>query len=157
MQDRGLVGSYASLDDLAAKVRTALERDVEQITSQPKDTATSAPPETPEAILRFRYAEDREPEVDSRGHIRMKSRRNRLELENIGAAPADDIEFTIEAASDGPAPTLHGEQKAERIRPHESLSFPVLAFAEMADRWLVTVRWREGERHFEDRQTITAM
>jgi hypothetical protein len=152
LQAQGLLGSYASLDDLAAKVRTVLERDIQQlVTAVPAGAATAAPA----AILRARYEFDREPHTDSRGLVRMRTRRERLVIENLGAEAAEDVELSVDTVGDGEPPSLHLEGPIERILPRASVSIMVIVHMGVAAQWRLTLRWREGDSHFEESQTIT--
>jgi hypothetical protein len=160
MQQRGLVGTYASLEDLAAKVRTALGRDVDELVdtgATPGDrTRRAGGSATPGAILRAKYAFDREPETDSKGRTRTRTRRERLTVENLGAVAAEHMEVSIEAASDGEPPVVHGDLTFERLPSQGFVDIPLMTFGTVADRWLVTMRWQESGQSFEERQSVTA-
>lgn len=153
LQAEGLLGSYASHDDLAAKVRTALERDVAELVSAVHPDKER--PSSPRAILRARYEFDREPEQDSRGRVKMRTRRERLVIENIGDIAAEAVEIEVEAIGEGDPPTLHWEGPIERIVPQSATN--VMAFVHMgvASQWRVTLRWQEGGEPFEEVQTVT--
>ncbi len=157
LQDRGLVGSYASHDDLNAKIRTYLEHDVARLvpTISPEATAR-AEGATPGAILRARYEAEREPYSDSRGQVGMRTVRQRLVVENLGTVAAEDVTVEIEAIGGGQPPRVLGDgMKAERIRPHDSIPFPISVGLGMAPQWRVTYRWREGKKSFEDWQSVS--
>lgn len=154
LQGQGLLGSYASLDDLSAKVRTALERDVHQLVTVPAAT-TDRTTRGPGAMLRARYDFDREPETDSRGRVRMRTRRERLVIENLGTAAAEDVQVSVEAVGEGEPPMLHLEGPIERIVPRASVNVMVLVHMGVASQWRVTLRWREGDQGFEESLAIT--
>jgi hypothetical protein len=154
LQGAGLLGSYASLDDLSAKVRTALERDVRDlISASPGRESESGP--TPRAILRARYEYDREPETDSRGRVRMRTRRERLVIENVGTESAENIEVDVEAIGEGDPPMLHLEGPIERILPKSSVNVMAMVHMGVAAQWRVTIRWQEGGSPFEESQAVT--
>jgi hypothetical protein len=153
LQAKGLLGSYVSLDDLSAKVRTALERDIQQLVSAVPTDDNSEP--VPHAILRARYEFDREPHTDSRGQVQMRTRRERLVIENLGTVPAENVEIVIDAVGQGEAPVAHIEGPIERILPRAAVSVTVLVHMGVASQWRLTLRWTEGDQHFEESQTIT--
>jgi hypothetical protein len=164
LQERGLIGSYASHDDLSAKVRTYLERDVEELVTISLVIVPSGPDQParagatrPGAILRARYEFDREPETDSRGRMRMHTRRERLVVENLGTEAAEDLEVEIEPIGEGDPPLLLEEElRAERIPPGGAMVFLLVLHMGVASQWRVTYRWREGDNTFEDSQSISA-
>jgi hypothetical protein len=155
LQGQGLLGSYVSLDDLAAKVRTALEASVDQLINTNVERAKQGPP-AGHAILRARYEFDREPHVDSRGVTRMRTIRERLIIENIGNVAAEGVEVTITAAGEGAAPALLVNDPIERLLPQSSVSLLVAVHMGVAPNWRVTLRWREDGVAFEESQTVTA-
>lgn len=158
LKDQGLLGSFASHDDLSAKVRSCLERDVEQLisVSQSADAGPAGAAE-PGAILRARYEFDREPQTDSRGRVRMRTRRERLVVENLGSAAAEDVEVEIEAIGEGEPPLMHGnEPPVERVPPQGLTVFPLVMHMGISSQWRITFRWREGDEKFTDSQTVTA-
>jgi hypothetical protein len=157
LQERGLLGSYASLEDLSAKVRTCLEQDVISLVP-PLSVESRDQRETgkPRAILRSRYEVDREPDTDSRGRIRMRSRRNRLVVENLGTIAAEDVIVEIEAEGEGQPPQVLGKDaKAERIPPQGSIGFLLAVTMGSAPQWRVSYKWREGDQSFEDWQSVS--
>lgn len=153
LQSQGLLGSYASLDDLSAKVRSALEHDVRQIVAVAPVT-TEGTTTGPGAILRARYEFDREPETDSRGRVRMRTRRERLVIENVGTATAEGVEVSVEPIGGGEPPILHFEGPIERIIPQSSVNVMVVMHMGVASQWRVTLRWREGDQEFEESLAI---
>jgi hypothetical protein len=158
LQERGLLGSYASHEDLSAKVRSCLERDVAQlVTVGPPDQAGQERATEPRAVLRARYEVDREPEVDSRGHMRMRTRRNRLVIENLGSGAAEDVKVQIEAVGEGEPPGTIDDLRAERIPPQATVPFLLVMHLGVATQWRVTFRWREGSNDFAESQTVTAL
>ena len=158
LQERGLLGSYASHEDLSAKVRSCLERDVTQlVTVGPPDQEAQGRAAEPRAVLRARYEADREPEVDSKGRVRMRTRRNRLVVENLGSGAAEDVEVQIEAVGEGEPPGTIDELRAERIPPQAPVLFLLVMHMGVASQWRVTFGWREGDNHFTESQTVTAL
>jgi hypothetical protein len=154
LKAEGLLGSYASPDDLSAKVRTALERDVHELISAAPDRASEAGT-TSHAILRARYEYDREPETDSRGRVRMRTRRERIVIENVGTEPAENVEVEVDAVGEGDPPILHFEGPIERILPQSSVNVVAMVHMGVAAQWRVTIRWQEGGTPFKESQAVT--
>lgn len=152
LQQRGLLGSYSSLDDLTAKVRTALERDVNALF----DTHVSVTEaQQPRAVLRVRYAYDREPEMDSKGRTRMRTRRERLVIENLGSAAAEKVSITVDAVGEGTPPSLYGDTSFERVPPQSSVNVPAVVHMGVAPQWRVTIKWRENAQEHEEVLSVT--
>jgi len=153
LQSRGLLGSYASMDDLAAKVRTALDVDTSALVAVDDRAASTA---APRAVLRARYDFDREPHTDNRGKTRMRNRRQRLVIENIGDAPAEQVIVTISPVGEGDAPILHDKEPIERLIPNSSVALMLIPYAGVASQWRVHFTWLEAGEPAEETQTVTA-
>jgi len=69
----GLLGSYASPDDLAFKVRQAIESDLDRLDL---GAVPRRLPAQQHAILRARYESEREPNTDSKGKVTYRTRVN---------------------------------------------------------------------------------
>jgi len=153
LQSQGLLGTYVSLDDLAAKVRTALERDVIGLVQVEEGSSTDTE-SRPHAILRARYERDREPHMDGRGRTRMRTANERLVIENIGSGPADRVVLEIEPIGDGQPPMFVLEEPIERIASQSSVQVHVARHGGIARQWRVAFRWQEAEELFEDFVTV---
>jgi len=135
LKERGLVGSYASHEDLSAKIRTCLEQDVVRF-------VPPIPSAVPRAILRARYER-----VDQR---------DRLVVENLGTVAAEDVTVEVEPIGEGESPVVSGvPMTAERIPPQGSIAFLLALTFGVAPQWRVTYRWREGDQRFEDSQSVS--
>jgi hypothetical protein len=154
LQAEGLLGSFASLEDLSAKVRTALDADANRLVTTAAAEETASAPAT-HAILRARYEYDREPEVDSRRRTRMRTRRERLVIENVGDAAAENVEISVEAIGEGEPPVLHMEHPIERLLPRSSVNIMTMVHMGVASQWRVTMKWNEGGAAFEEAQAVT--
>jgi hypothetical protein len=154
LQAEGLLGSYVSIEDLSAKVRTALDADAIRLVTT-TEPAVPAPSPIGHAVLRARYEFDREPEVDSRGRTRMRTRRERLVIENVGDAVAEQVEISVEAIGEGEAPMLHMGHPIERLLPQSSVNIMTSVHMGVATQWRVALRWNEGEAAFEEAQAVT--
>jgi hypothetical protein len=159
LQDQGLVGSYASLDDLNAKVRHCLDYDVPKLVPViSPDSTDNELGRAPGAILRARYESEREPRTDSLGRVQMRTRGERLIVENLGTVAAEDVKVEIEPVGEGEPPLIVDDSMtAERIPPQGSIAFLLALHLGVANQWRVTYRWREGSESFEEFQSITAL
>jgi hypothetical protein len=158
LQPRGLVGTFISDEDLRAKVRSCLDYDVSQLVPAGEPIAADQmPSEAAEAVLRARYAVDREPETDSQGRVRMRSRRNRLVIENIGTAAAEDVQVQIDPIGQGQAPRALYDLQAERIPAKAAVEMSVSVTMGTAAQWRVTLTWRVGAETFTESQTISVL
>jgi len=135
LQERGLVGSYASHEDLSAKIRTSLEQDVVRF-------VPAIPSAVPRAILRARYER--------------VGQRDRLVVENLGTVAAEDVTVEVEPIGEGESPMVSGvPMTAGRIPPQGSIAFLLALTFGVAPQWRVTYRWREGDQRFEDSQSVS--
>lgn len=163
MYGRGLVGTYLSLEDLASKVRTALEQDVRALAlAAPSPSGAAGPPGPPDpaparASLRARYAFEREPLTDAGGVTRMRTTNQRLVIENIGTSPATNVSVGISAGGPGDPPILDHRRPIEEIGVNSSASIPVLVHLGVATQWQVELDWQDtsGARH--ELQGISAL
>jgi hypothetical protein len=143
IQHHGLLGRYVSADDLAAKVRTALERDVSSLV-RPEPVARDAPTAvTPHALLRARF-ESRRPESD------------RLIIENVGDGIAQDVVVGLEPIGEGTAPELVGFSPIEQLLPQTGYALLVAVTMGSAAQWRIRMRWREGDVTFEETQSVSS-
>jgi hypothetical protein len=85
----------------------------------------------------------------------MRSRRERLVIENVGSAPAENLEVQVEPVGDGAGPTLMWDGPIERVLPHATVDVPTLIYSGIARQWRVTFRWQEGDESFEESQSVT--
>lgn len=151
LQGKGLLGDYASLEDLTAKVRTALEADVAQLVAPPGDEAT-----TGSAVLRATYEFDREPSSDSKGRMKYSTKRERLLVQNIGTANAEAVKVNIQPVGRGEAPSFILQDPIECIPPNGSVNIHLLMHMGVAQQWRVTFDWREGDMERSESQTVLA-
>jgi hypothetical protein len=158
LQERGLVGTYASIDDLVAKVRTALERDVSELT--PPESFTPVPLGS-ENVGRAVITGSDDPHVLFTGPaisagaiLRTQYDSERLVIQNLGHAAAEDVQVIIDPIGEGSAPELLVEQPFESLPPQGSISVPLAIHMGVAGQWRVTLSWREDSTHFEEIQTV---
>lgn len=138
LQARGLLGSFASLEELCSRLRTALERDVPELEAGWRGAA-----EGKHAVMRARYEYDREPEVLASGQIMLRTVRERLLLENIGDADAVEVEVRVVSAGGGSAPIVGGIFPIPTIAPGSGVTVPVTVHLGVSPIWDVTIEWTE--------------
>ncbi len=143
IQQRGLLGRYASAEDLTAKVRTALEHDVASLVAAPPSSGPGETGPRGRAVLRARF-ESRRPESD------------RLIIENVGDGPAENVDVRLEAIGEGQAPELVGFSPIETLVPRSG--YPILVAVTMgsAAQWRVRMRWQEAGEMFEETQSVSS-
>jgi hypothetical protein len=159
LSSQGLLGTYVSVDDLTAKARACLDHDVESLTATAASGETRVPlgggEPKPRAVLRTEFKYEREPDVDSRGKMRMKTRRERFEVQNIGDGAAENVRLTFEPIGDGEVPFIDpSEPEAERIPERAHVSFLAARSMGTASQVRVTYRWTEDGWPFTDSQTV---
>lgn len=150
LQSDGLLGSYASLEDLTAKVRTALEHDLEQLVNakqtviEPGHSATTPQdaPSTARAVVRARF-------------VREGRARDVLVIENLGSGSADRVSIEVEPIGQGDAPTVLLDDPIERLPAKASVRILIAVSFGTAAQWRVTLHWHEGSHEFVEVQSIT--
>lgn len=144
IQERGLLGRYASAEDLIAKVRTALEHDVAVlVAATPSGGPDDTGPLGPHAVLRARF--------EARGPTS-----ERLIIENVGEGPAENVEVALEAIGEGQAPELVGYSPIEKLLPRSGYPLLIAATIGCAAQWRVRMRWREAGETFEEKQSVSS-
>jgi hypothetical protein len=154
LQEHGLTGSYVSVDDLVAKVRRCLERDAYDL-GELSSSEADASGAVSGAILRSIYLYDRELATDSKGRVKVKSVNERLRVENIGDAAAEDVVLELRSTGEGEAPITFGDLTATRILPRAYVDFPVGMHMGVSIQGTVIHRWSEGGETHSEEQTIS--
>lgn len=149
LQPLGLLGSYASPDDLVFQVRQAIESDLARLELGP---IAHRKPVTG-AVLRARYDYDREPHTDNRGKTKYRTRRERITVENIGAAAAADVTLKIEPLGEGEAPNVWTDE-SPTIAPNSSFAWSLLTSASNSRSVRVTFAWNEDGAEHSDTQDL---
>lgn len=150
----GLMGSYASSDDLAAKVRRCLEHDAYSL-SNLVEADTGEASGRPGAVLRSSYQYETETTQDSRGRSRAKRVRQRLRVENIGTEAAEDVSLEIRPVGEGENPVLLEASTARRIPPQARVDFMVSIHLGVASQGTIVHRWTEAGESYSEEQTIS--
>ena len=150
LQADGLLGSYASLEDLTAKVRTALEHDLEQLVDARQTIVEATPqtsggPRTPvgaRAVVRARFVRE------GRG-------RDVIVVENLGSVSAERVSIEVAPIGQGNAPAVLLDEPIERLPAQASVRILIAVSMGVAAQWRVTLRWKEGPNEFSEVQSIT--
>ncbi len=144
IQQRGLLGRYASADDLTAKVRTALEHDVARLVlARSVGESLDTDAVGPRAVLRARY--------ESRGRGA-----DQLIIENVGDGPAENVEIAVEPIGEGRAPDLVGYTPIETLLPQAAYAILVAVSMGTAAQWRVRMRWQEADLTFDETQSVSS-
>jgi hypothetical protein len=151
LQPLGLLGTYASPDDLAFKVRQAVESDLAALCLDPP---TSRGVAQTGAILRARYESDREPYVDNRGRTTYRTRQERLTIRNIGDAAALEVHPELRAVGDGAPPHLLGDE-APTIIPESEFAWPIGTSMVTTRSVEIVMTWTENSVQRVDSQHIS--
>lgn len=154
LREHGLTGSYVSLDDLTAKVRRCLEHDAYKL-GDLGNAAVGETPAEPGAVLRSSYHYETEPSQGSGGRTRMKRVRQRLRVENLGEAVAEDVSLEITPVGNGENPLMPDPATAGRIPPRSYVDFTVVLHSGVASQGTVLHRWNENGKSYSDEQTIS--
>ncbi|MGA5322228.1 hypothetical protein ACPCIU_17545 [Streptomyces seoulensis] len=152
LQEYGLTGSYASADDLKAKVRTCLEHDAYAAGTSESDTSES--PQTG-ALLRSSFQWDTEPKQDSKGRVRMRRVRERLHVENMGDIAAENVVLEMRPVGEGHNPHVVDELTADRIPSKSFVDFLLALDMGTSRRGTIVHRWTESGTPCEEEQTIS--
>jgi hypothetical protein len=144
LSTRGLLGEFASDEDLKAKVRSAIEHDLAGLTRM----EPVRPSGSPGALLLAQYASEREAYNDNKGKIKYRTRRERLVVKNRESATdtARGLEVRIEAAAQGDAPQIWNEDGIKPdLPPGAEYAYPLMTHMGIAPAWIVTMTWHDEQ------------
>jgi hypothetical protein len=145
LEPLGLLGTYASPDDLVFKVRQAIESDLSVLNLGP--VAQRRRPAS--AVLRAEYEYEREPHTDSRGRTKLRTRRERITVCNTGTATASDVVLMIAPLGEGDAPESRYDE-SPTILPEGQYSWPLFTTFGDSRSLELTITWQEdGEERSE--------
>lgn len=148
----GLLGTYVSPDDLAYKVRQAIESDLERLDL---GVVKRRVPVQEHAVLRARYTSEREPKTDSKGKVTYQTRSQRLVVDNSGAIAAANVRVELRGLDDtSTPPMLHGEKTAPTLLPNSQFSWPLLMSMNTSRTFEVVMTWNEGEDERTESQHV---
>ncbi|WP_143052456.1 hypothetical protein [Streptomyces sp. cf386] len=156
LQARGLLGSYASPEDLKTRVRSLLESAVAGIVT---DTPSGAGPTStePRAILRCEYLSDPTGNLDNRGRLSVGPRRQRLRVSNIGTGTAEGLRVDVDPIGDGESPVIGDDTSVERLLHHSHFDIRVALTLGTSPQARVTMTWQEQGQQFSESQIIRWM
>lgn len=140
-ENRGLLGTFSSPDDLANQVRRAISSDL----SQGQLPLPSVSPQKPTAKISARYNQEREPYIDSRGKQKVKTVRQRIEVTNDPSATggAHNVQVTLQPPEEGRSvPNLWNEPNEINLPPGASFNFPITTHMGIST-WETVVTWLE--------------
>ncbi len=149
----GLYGSFTSPEDLAAKVRQAIENDLAGldlgVAQRPLDVQSGA-------LLRARHKHDREPHQDRRGRVTYRSRNHRPIVRNTGTASAAQVTLNLSAPEEnGSPPFLHDPSPPPTILPGGEFAWPLMMTNNTSRQCRVTMTWQEGEEERSEVQDVS--
>ncbi|WP_345428942.1 hypothetical protein [Pseudonocardia xishanensis] len=146
----GLLGTYASPDDLVFKVRQAIESDLAILELGP---ITRRKPTTG-AVLRARYDYERESYIDNRGKTKYRTRRERIVVQNIGTATASEVELSAAPLGEGDAPSTLADE-TPTIIPQADFSWRIFPSAGDSRSIKLTMSWHEDGRERSETQDLS--
>jgi hypothetical protein len=153
LQPLGLLGSYASPNDLAFKVRQAIESDLDRLNLRPVEHRM---PKQDHAILRANYHHERVEHVDGGGRRSYRTGKQRLVIRNIGTASAASLSVHIQSLDPaGVAPQLMNEDVHPTLVPHGEFSWPLFTHLGTAQVFEVIMNWTEGDAEFTESQHVS--
>ena len=152
LQEVGLLGQYASVDDLAYQVRAAIEHDLQELALGP----AQGPAKRGGAVLRSRFHYDRSPNgLDNRGKQKYKTV-SRLIVSNAGEAVAEGVVIEVDEPADDGVGFRWGAFRPDKpfdLLPGAEREWPFLPFG-MAEA-TVRTRWNESGQQHSQEQTIS--
>lgn len=142
IEQRGLLGSFASSEDLASKIRAAIEHDLGELALAPTPRQQS-----PRSLVQLRggYESQREQYLDSRGRIKYKTRAERIVVTNDGASVARGVKINLTSESSEPLPRVDGIDTPKDIASRGSVSFPMFAMMGTAIDCTIHFSWQDGD------------
>lgn len=148
LEPLGLLGTYASPDDLVFKLRQAIESDLVLLQLSPVTQRR----QTSGAVLRARYDYEREPHTDSRGRIKLRTRRERIAVRNTGTSTASEVALKVAPLDGESAPQIRNETRPT-ILPDDEYSWPIIAaFGDSSSLELIMTWHEDGEERSQTQQ-----
>ncbi|WP_150119384.1 DUF4062 domain-containing protein [Enteractinococcus helveticum] len=112
LEAEGLLGSYASAEDLAYQVRNAVEADLERL-ELAAPTGRILSQGGAEPVASYHYRTEQVP--DSKGKLRTRQRGHRIIVTNKGDAPAEDFTLTLEPMDDLEVPHMLSSEASAAV------------------------------------------
>lgn len=153
LEPLGLLGSYASSDDLSFKVRQAIESDLDHLNL---GAVTRRTPAAEHAVLRTRYESEREQHFDSKGKMSYRTRGERLTVRNSGLVAAAEMRVEIRPYPGQAAPQLHLEDEPPpTLIPESEFSWPLSVHMGTGRAFEVVMTWKEGHEERTETQHVS--
>jgi hypothetical protein len=157
---RGLIDRFSTNEELYRKATTALTRTVRErlaLSVDPAIDSTIPASVGPGAVLVARVEREREVRGFSKSGKPQYTTRTRLVIENRGTAAAESFSFRFEAPEAEPQHlpgTVGNEEPVGKLPPGGTLEYPLIVHMGTVHQWDIVFEWTEGERRYEDRQTL---
>lgn len=148
----GLLGTYASPDDLAYKVRQAVESDIDRLDV---GVVRRRSPMEEHAVLRARYGSEREPYTDSKGKTKYRTRSERLIVHNSGIVTAERVRVELRGLDTNQPPRLFDDDVTPTLIPESEFSWPLAWLMENGRAFEVVMTWNEGEAERTEFQHVS--
>lgn len=149
----GLLGTYASPDDLAYKVRQAIESDLDRLDL---GVVKKRVPVQEHAVLRARYACEREPHTNNKGKVTYRTRSQRLIIHNSGVITAANVRVELGALDESDSlPMMDRETATPTLIPNSEFSWPLMTSMGTARTFEVVMTWDEGEEAYTESQHVS--
>ena len=152
LQERSLLGEFASDDDLKAKARTAIERDVSDVDG----VLRMAPPTG--VVLRATYNFDREPTTDSKARLKYRNRARAAHRYEHRVGDRSRRTSRPRASWRRKRASLWNESGVDPdILGGSDFSLFTMMYAGIAPAWNVTMSWadEDGDEHSVTRLSAT--
>ena len=154
LEPLGLLGSYASSDDLSFKVRQAIESDLDHLNLGAVTRRASG---TEHALLRARYESDREQHIDGKGRMSYRSRRERLTVHNSGPVAAAEVRVEVRPYPGQEPPQLHlGDEPPPTLIPESEFSWPLFLHMGTGRAFEVVMTWKEDDEERTETQHVSS-
>lgn len=109
------------------------------------------------AVLRARYAYEREPHVDNKGKTTHRTRNQRLVVQNSGAVAAANVSVELRGLNETSSPPeLITDGTSPTLIPNSDFSWPLIMAMGMARTFEVLMTWKEGEDEHTESQHVSA-
>jgi hypothetical protein len=161
MEARGLIDRFSTADELSRKASAAVTRTIwERFSTSLPQAHADAPVVSasgPRAQLLARVTREREVRGFSKQGRPRYSTRERLVIENVGSAAAEQLVFRFEVpdTDSGESPsTVGNDEPVSKLPPGGTLEYPLLRHMGTAQDFEIVFAWRENDSDYEDRHSL---
>ena len=161
MEDRGLIDRFSTAEELRRKASAAVTRTIRErfsmslLEADPDAAAVAA--SGPRAQLLASVTREREVRGFSKQGRPQYSTRERLVIENVGTAAAEQLVFRFEVPetdSGEPPSTFGNDEPVSKLPPGGTLEYPLLTHMGTAQQFEIVFAWREDGSDYEDRHSL---